>query len=421
MLASKLPAFSVLHFATSGYIMILRDKIFEQLQAKRHRFREFDSSFRDETQNYSEALNELCATKREELNRRLSGEDTPGALPTVEFDSATNLCLDFKHQWSNHQEARAWACDVLLNHPTFAVDGSQIKYDQDYSIPVAAVQVAWFENHHSRDGRYTKDVKLEVLTPDDLIIEFDGDSIVSEQKVSLGRFRLEIETLCELMEKLAATRDRNGPLPLALFDSSLVISFADRLEDEIKSEHIEAMLKLLRCSERTEIPVVGFVDMSYACDLTNMLSHCFKLNRAKKVNDAQLVSSRLEWGARTPLFICARGSADRKRKGVLDSFEEYRRSIGFVYLRTNRLAPPARLEIPLWVYEEGLLEDVIDLARAEVVVGNGYPYVIQTADAAAVINARDREAFYTIFYRFAQEQQVDLRVSQKTASKARRR
>jgi hypothetical protein len=68
-----------------------------------------------------------------------------------------------------------------------------------------------------------------------------------------------------------------------------------------------------------------------------------------------------------------------------------------------------------------LLDQVIDLVRAEAIVGNGYPYVIQSADAAAVVTARDREAFYAIFHRFAEEQGIQLRTSQKAASKARRR
>jgi hypothetical protein len=38
-----------------------------------------------------------------------------------------------------------------------------------------------------------------------------------------------------------------------------------------------------------------------------------------------------------------------------------------------------------------------------------------------VINSRDRDAFHAIFQRFVREQQLDLRISQKTASKSRRR
>ena len=220
------------------------------------------------------------------------------------------------------------------------------------------------------------------------------------------------------MEKLAG---RFKALPVALFDSSLVISFADRLQGEMRDRHVNAMLKLLRCSRQTGIPIVGYVDSTYARDLTNMLSYVFKLNEARRVHDAHMVNDLLGWGARTPIFICARGGADRKKAGVLESFEEFRRGIGFVYLKTNAPTPPARLEIPLWVYEKGLLDEVIDIVRAEVVVGNGYPYVIESADAAAVITSRDRDAFYAIFRRFAGEQGINLSFSQKSTSKFRRR
>ena len=84
-------------------------------------------------------------------------------------------------------------------------------------------------------------------------------------------------------------------------------------------------------------------------------------------------------------------------------------------------APPARLEFPLWIYEEGILDDVLDIVRAEVIAGNGYPYAIETADAAAVITTSDRETFYTLFRHFAETRNLDLQISQKAASKHRRR
>lgn len=402
--------------------MIQREKLLAQLQQKRDRLAAFDQAFNIEAARYQAALRDLAALSCSELTARLQpAEPAAGALPTAEFDQARALCLPFPHTWSNHQEARAWACDVLLDHPTCAVDGSQIKPDLDFSIPIAAVQVAWFENYHTRAGRYRKDARLEVLAPEDLLVAFNGDLLVSEQQVNLRRFELEIDTLCELMERLGA-RAPDAPLPLALFDSSLVISFADRLQAEMQQRHIDAMLRLLRCSERTRVPVIGYVDTSRARDLTNMLTHCFTdLKQAETVHDAQLVNHLLLWGARTPLFICARGSADRRQKGVLELFAEFARGIGFVYLKASAFAPPARLEIPLWVQKAGLLEQVIDLVRAELIVGNGYPYVISAADAAAVINTHDREAFYTIFQHFAAEQGIELKVAPKAASKARRR
>jgi len=415
--------------------MIHREKILQQLQSKRDQFVAFEDSFQDEAGRYLDALDRMSMLPGSELTRRLAPVKTPGALPTAEFDAAAGLRVEFPHKWKNHQEAREWAFDALLDHPTFAVDGSQIRPDDDFSIPVAAVQVAWFENRHTVDGRYVKDARFEVLTPEDLTVEFGDDRVISEQQVNLRRFELEIESLCASMkklsepgkklsepgEKLSAAGGDAAKLAVAFFDSSLVISFADRLQGEAQERHVRAMLELLRSSEKTGVPVVGYVDGSRARDLVNMVGSLFKLNDAEKIHDAWLVASRLTWGARTPMFVCARGGADRKQQGILEKFEEYRRGVGFVYLKTSATAPPARLEIPLWVLERGLLDQVISLVIAEVVVGNGYPYVIQSADAAAVINSRDREAFYAIFQRFAREQEIGLRISEKTASKSRRR
>jgi hypothetical protein len=408
--------------------MIQRDKILQQLQSKRDQFVAFEDSFQDEAGRYLDAVDRMSMLPGSELTSRLAPAKTPGALPTAEFDAATGLCVEFPHKWKNHQEAREWAFDALLDHPTFAVDGSQIRPDDDFSIPVAAVQVAWFENRHTVDGRYFKDARFEVLTPEDLTVEFGDDRVISELQVNLRRFELEIESLCASMKKLSepgrklsAAGGDAAKLAVAFFDSSLVISFADRLQGEAQERHVRAMLELLRTSEKTGVPVVGYVDGSRARDLVHMVATLFKLNDAEKIHDAWLVASRLAWGARTPMFVCARGGADRKQQGILEKFEEYRRGVGFVYLKTSATAPPARLEIPLWVLERGLLDQVISLVIAEVVVGNGYPYVIQSADAAAVINSSDRDAFYAIFQRFAREQEIGLRISQKTASKSRRR
>jgi hypothetical protein len=400
--------------------MIQRDKILKQLQSKRDQFVAFEDSFQDEAGKYHDALDRMAMLPSSELARKLATVETPGALPTEEFDAAAGLRIGFPHKWKNHQEAREWAFDALLDHPTFAVDGSQIRPDDDFSIPVAAVQVAWFENRHTVDGRYVKEARFEVLTPEDLTVEFGDDHVISEQQINLRRFELEIESLRATMEKLSAQGD-DAKLAVAFFDSSLVISFADRLQGEAQERHVRAMLELLRSSEKTGVPLVGYVDGSRARDLVHMTASLFKLNDAEKIHDAWLVDSRLTWGARTPMFVCARGGADRKQLSVLEKFEEYRRGVGFVYLKTSATAPPARLEIPLWVLERGLLGQVIDLVIAEVVVGNGYPYVIQSADAAAVINSRDRDAFYAIFQRFAREHEIGLRISQKTASKSRRR
>ncbi len=402
--------------------MLVPQKIIIQLNEKWTRFVAYDDTYRRESNDYHQALARLEGMTSAAILELLDQSGTPGALPTAEFDAAPNLCMVFPHRFNNHQEARDWAHNQLLDHITFAVDGSQIKHDPDFNIPVAAVQVGWFVNYHAREGHYEKEQQLEILTPEELLIEFNGDRIVSEQRINTRRFEMETGALCGLMEKIAAGRKPGDPPPVALFDSSLVISFADRLQEEMRNRHVAAMLKLLRCSEETGIPLVGYVDNSHARDLTHMLTSCFaELAEARRINDAQLLNDRLTWGSRSPFMICARGSADATKPGVLEAFGKYERGIGFVYLKTNAASAPARLEIPLWVYDRGLLDQVLDIVRAEVAVGNGYPYVIESADAAAVLTRHDRDTFYSIFQRYAQEKGVSARISQKLTSKFRRR
>ena len=399
--------------------MIVREKIYAQLQAKRDGFRNFNVSAQEEAEAYTNALLDFAKLSSVEILEKIDGIETPGALPTSELDSSQNLSLRFPQTFKNHEEARQWAHEALLHHTIFAADGSQILPVKDFSIPVAAIQVAWFLNGHTPDGNYEKSATFEVLAPEELKIEYNGDRNISEQAVNLKRFELEIATLCGLMERLS--KQKPEKLPLALFDSSLVISFADRLQGEQRDHYVALVLRLLRCSKETGVPLIGYVDTSYSKDLTHLLENCFSLPESNKIHDAQLVNHLLQWGDRTPLFVCARGSADKKQAGVLELFQEYERGIGFTYLKTHSAAPPARLEIPLWIQEQGLLDEVIDLIRAEVVVGNGYPYVLESADAAAVITSRDRDAFYAIFQKFAEEQSLQLKISQKAVSKNRRR
>src|SRR5436190_15438066 len=117
--------------------MLLRHKILDQLHAKRDRFAAFDDDFQSEADSYRKALDRLTGLSSEDLQSRLTAYATPGALPTAEFDAAPNLRVGFSPKWGNHQEARAWAHRTLLDHTTFAADGSQIQPIRDFSVPVA--------------------------------------------------------------------------------------------------------------------------------------------------------------------------------------------------------------------------------------------------------------------------------------------
>ena len=78
--------------------------------------------------------------------------------------------------------------------------------------------------------------------------------------------------------------------------------------------------------------------------------------------------------------------------------------------------------MPLWLWQEGRSQQVLDLVRAECIVGaKGYPYAAETADAVAVLQMIDRERFYALFQQFAETEGLQLNQSRKSLSKAVRR
>ncbi len=95
--------------------------------------------------------------------------------------------------------------------------------------------------------------------------------------------------------------------------------------------------------------------------------------------------------------------------------------VGFCYLQTTSDNPPARIDVPSWIYEDGLLNEVLDVIRAECVVGLGYPYALETADQVAVITMRDREIFLQALQGFSVQNNLGFKIARKAASKGRRR
>jgi hypothetical protein len=212
-------------------------------------------------------------------------------------------------------------------------------------------------------------------------------------------------------------------MPVAFFDGSLLISHTHS-RTQTQDKYVEAILNLIEISRYAEIPVIGFIDQSYARDLVHFVEVYFSIDKCSTVYDAQILRAHTDeggplfndWGDRSIFFNCFRG-------GLTNDFidKEGKSLIGFVYLQTSSNHTPARLDIPTWVYQAGLLDTVIDSVRAECVVGNGYPYAIETADAAAVITLSDREMFMRAIQEFARRENLAFNLSKKSASKAHRR
>ena len=314
-----------------------------------------------------------------------------GAYPSSEWSPGADSWLPFSAELSpdaSRREWSRWAEQALNGVTTLAVDGSQIYPSSDWSIPIAAVQVGTFENPHLGIGDYKRSTKFEPISALELLGN-EPDDVTLQDAVNERRHRLEIETLIEWMRVRAGEPGQR----VALFDGSLVVSFAT----DLRPQYVESVLDLVEASEETQTPVVGYLDSSRARDLSQMYSWLHNGSQTRLIDGVLLPESK--WLQRTPAFICARARG-------LENYERRGRQtdIYFSYLRSSREALPARLEFPGWILRSEKLEQVVDAIRAEIVAqGGGYPYAFETADAIAVLTARDKDRFRDVFRRFAEQ------------------
>lgn len=378
------------------------------LSTKRDEFTAFSQETWQQLQQYRAVLSQLSPQGEADVLKRLKKQPRDvGARLLEPLTKATDGVIASNLAWQNREQSLAWVRDRLTGIKTFAVDGSQIYPGKDLSIPVALVQIGWFENPHLPLGGYEKDIRVDVMTPGDLQAHHSGEPV--DRRVNMRRFQMETQRLVEYIQANPNTDDC-----LVFLDGSLVATFAEAFDQKSRQFYVDCLLELLEASETHRVPLVAYIDTSYAQDLSVMLKALFNLPDSQTIHDALLLGKLMEWGDRTPLFQC-------QRAGILNDYQAHRDRIAFAYLKTNRDAHPARLEMPIWMYEAGLVDRVIDWVRGEVIIGSGYPYVIETADQTAVLQADDRQAFYRILQDWAEKEELDLRFSRKMVSKVRRR
>ncbi|HKD74954.1 MAG TPA: DNA double-strand break repair nuclease NurA [Ktedonobacterales bacterium] len=412
--------------------MLYAPKVAAALEAKKASFAQREHSFVGELESYRAALRDLGAQYPHAtalMGRLESAREGKGALPLVAAYDARMAALAPRHppiipfdmSFANHEEARAWAEQIIAGVTTVAVDGSQIMPWRDASIPVALVQAGIFVNPHATAQSYIKDVIVDILGPGDLVppAEYQDEEdilhLAAEEIVNLRRFELETHTLAQWMREHPA--QDGAPKPVVLLDGSLIVSFALTMPPQLRARYIAAVTDLLAASEASQVPLAAYIDTSHARDLTTMLGAVFPeraLAGTKRLHDALLWGEDMGWGDYSLPFISARGD-------VLADYGAQRGSIAFTYLRAAQDRPPARIEMPRWVAEGPDFPYVIDVLRAELIAGGGYPYAIETADAVAVISVEDRARFYRMFQQFAGDMGLELRFSHKALSKSRRR
>lgn len=277
--------------------MLYTQKLLAELERTREHFTSYQDRYGQQLGAYRAALASLgqrYATAQllstTQAKRRDGGENSHavGARPTSEYDrwqaaGGTGVpVLTFGHTFSHHEAARSWA-ECLRGTTTFAVDGSQLLPWRDASVPVALVQAGLFENPHEPlvgSANYKKDVVIELLPPDDLLTAMpDTDARTGEalgystQIVHLRRFELEVKTLTMRMRYHADSQGSKQQLGkvIAFYDGSLIVSFALKMPSPYRERYVRAARQLLDASDEYQVPLIGYIDTSYARDIVTML------------------------------------------------------------------------------------------------------------------------------------------------------
>ncbi|WP_299044522.1 DNA double-strand break repair nuclease NurA [uncultured Thermosynechococcus sp.] len=386
-------------------------QLVQQLNHKKADFLNYDTALAQVRQDYQQALGTWQQKTLPDITAAMDPQITDwGACPIEPWPQGWRIPLGV--EWPHRQAAREWARTQLMDVTTVAVDGSQILPSEELSLPVAVVQAGWFLNPHRGNGSYAKEIALELITPAELrqaeeqlrqpqIYRFH------ERYVHLRRFELELKTLQERMAEVAAPA-------LLLFDGSFVATFAESYAPEWQARYVAALCQTLETSLKRRIPLVAYIDSSQARDLVTLLGHLANLPPSPHLSDAQLLNTVLtQWGDRSPVFVCDRG-------GILGSYGSWAKGIGFCYLKAHH-GYPVRLELPLWIYEAGLLDPVIRWLCGELITGQGYPYALEAADQLAVLQGSDRQAFLKQLQVWAESVGMELHFSRKWVSKQQRR
>lgn len=352
---------------------------------------------------YHEYLSELERISEKEFLKKTNNKAS--ARP-VKFQST--LKQNFGN-FDNIDTAISWAVNQFANSTITAIDGSQIMPSKELSYPIAMIQTGYFTIIFSNDFPNKPAETVSNTFPEILI---SSDSVISgamlrEGDVSLKRQSLEISTAKKLLDDLSKLPD-----PIILMDGTLIYSYMINLNPLTRQKAIDELVNFLQSAERHKIPVIGYIDTSYAKDLASTLLEMQSRTNIFPVSDGSILNTVLDrLGDYIIPFFCQREP--------IPEYGSYANKICFSYMRVNSVKV-IRLEFPFWIWKSGRYESVMKSILAEAIVSHGYPRVLTRAHQTAVLNNADREKFHRIVLKYFNDH-LDIPIKEMIKANMKRR
>ena len=225
----------------------------------------------------------------------------------------------------------------------------------------------------------------------------EGEEIMSSRVLGAKCALREIEELYGWAERYGAD--------VALVDGSLMqlplVLSSDPQVVRLTAEYLAFVNRFRDLG----IPVVGYISQP----ASNMVMRALRMLACERpipcearptdpctceplwsIEDSDLFWALLETGERSPIF---EPTFANFRGGNAEAFK----GLVFSYLATQHEI--VRLEYPLWVSEEGLLERATAIIQHQAWLGKGYPNSLTLAHQYAVLHNADRESYYFLLER----------------------
>jgi hypothetical protein len=251
--------------------------------------------------------------------------------------------------------------------------------------------------------------RVMVLYGDDRAAEIDNtpshypEMPADEEEAFSGKLlsaKCAVRELQELYEW--ARRYRAG---VALVDGSLMqlvhILSKEAQVKQLMSEYLET----LQAFEDIRVPVVGYISQP----ASGMVMRAIRLLACEQeipheqrpeepctcrplwsIDDSDLFRELLVDGERSPVFQAV-------YRDLVGPNAKIAEDVVFAYLGTQYEV--ARIEFPLWVAKQGLLDRTIEILLHQCRLGRGYPNALTLAHQYAVLHNADRESYYFLLER----------------------
>jgi len=279
------------------------------------------------------------------------------------------------HDFSARREPESYAL--------IAVDGSQIMPSRHQAVFYAYIRAAcvgWVRGAGGA-GISLNDDDARLLSEEELLDEDTGE-LKPANWIANQRDLLEIE----LLARAAARARESGHQPVLVADNSLVPYdlIMGRLRDESRTRQLERLRAAFGRMRDCKAWVCGYIDRPNATVLVRQCAERLGIEHKAGIFDRDLLEQTLEPLHRT-------GPVDPLWK-VNELLEGDKKIVAFYANFSEDALHPiiARIEVPAWCAEQ--VDDLCAVLRTQAKLGQGYPFVLQAAHAAAVVSKADQEA-----------------------------